>query len=144
MHTCQVWSLAQFYSVDFSKSRIDVKKCVFNKRTIKGPRRRRGSCWEERKRAVFPRQRVIDLPSSQINDFVILFLAPQIFDCLRPHLPDGGSYLSMNPEVCVWMAGKSKCDLVEQSAVHETRHISPNNREVNAAMSRIPPYRCSN
>ena len=31
----QVWSLTQFYSVDFSKSRIDVKKCVFNKRTIK-------------------------------------------------------------------------------------------------------------
>ena len=31
----QVWSLTQFYSVDFSKSRISVKKCVFNKRTIK-------------------------------------------------------------------------------------------------------------
>ena len=31
----QAWSLTQFYSVDFSKSRIDVKKCVFNKRTIK-------------------------------------------------------------------------------------------------------------
>ena len=31
----QVWSLTQFYSVDFSKSRIDVNKCVFNKRTIK-------------------------------------------------------------------------------------------------------------
>ena len=31
----QVWSLAQFYSVDFSKSRIGVKKCVFNKCTIK-------------------------------------------------------------------------------------------------------------
>ena len=31
----QVWSLTQFYSVDFSKSRIDVQKCVFNKRTIK-------------------------------------------------------------------------------------------------------------
>ena len=31
----QVWSLTQFYSVDISKSRIDVKKCVFNKRTIK-------------------------------------------------------------------------------------------------------------
>ena len=30
-----VWSLTQFYSVDFSKSRISVKKCVFNKRTIK-------------------------------------------------------------------------------------------------------------
>ena len=25
----QVWSLTQFYSVDFSKSRIGVKKCVF-------------------------------------------------------------------------------------------------------------------
>ena len=31
----QVWSLTQFYSVVFSKSRNDVKKCVFNKRTIK-------------------------------------------------------------------------------------------------------------
>ena len=31
----QVWSLTQFYSVHFSKSRIGVKKCVFNKRTIK-------------------------------------------------------------------------------------------------------------
>ena len=29
---CQVWSLTQFYSVDFSQSR---KKCVFNKHTIK-------------------------------------------------------------------------------------------------------------
>ena len=31
----RVWPLTQFYSVDFSKSRIGVKKCVFNKRTIK-------------------------------------------------------------------------------------------------------------
>ena len=31
----QVWSLTKFYSVDFSQSRIGVKKCVFNKRTIK-------------------------------------------------------------------------------------------------------------
>ena len=31
----QVWSLTQFYFVDFSKSRVGVKKCVFNKRTIK-------------------------------------------------------------------------------------------------------------
>ena len=31
----QVWSLPQFYSVDFSQSRIGVKKCVFNKGTIK-------------------------------------------------------------------------------------------------------------
>ena len=32
----QVWSLTQFYSVDFSKAKIGVnKKCVFNKRTIK-------------------------------------------------------------------------------------------------------------
>ena len=30
----QVWSLTQFYSVDFSQSRIGIKKCVFNKRTI--------------------------------------------------------------------------------------------------------------
>ena len=34
-HLNQVWSRTQFYSVDFSKSRIDVKKCVFNKPTIK-------------------------------------------------------------------------------------------------------------
>ena len=31
----QVWSPTQFYSVDFSQSRIGVKECVFNKRTIK-------------------------------------------------------------------------------------------------------------
>ena len=31
----KVWSLTQFYYVEFSKSRIDVKKCIFNKRTIK-------------------------------------------------------------------------------------------------------------
>ena len=31
----QVWSLTQFYSVDFSQSRIGVKKSVFNKCTIK-------------------------------------------------------------------------------------------------------------
>ena len=31
----QVWSLTQLYSVDFPQSRIGVKKCVFNKRTIK-------------------------------------------------------------------------------------------------------------
>ena len=31
----QVWSLTQFYSVDFSQSRIGVNKCVFYKRTIK-------------------------------------------------------------------------------------------------------------
>ena len=31
----QVSSLTQFYSVDFSQSRIIVKKCVFDKRTIK-------------------------------------------------------------------------------------------------------------
>ena len=36
-NTCyfQVWSLTQFYSLDYSKSRINVKTCVFNKRTIK-------------------------------------------------------------------------------------------------------------
>ena len=33
--THQVRSLTQLYSVDFSKSRISVKKCFFNKRTIK-------------------------------------------------------------------------------------------------------------
>ena len=31
----QAWSLTQFYSVDFSRSRIGVKKWVFNKCTIK-------------------------------------------------------------------------------------------------------------
>ena len=31
----QVWSLTQFYYVDFSKSRIGVNKCVLYKRTIK-------------------------------------------------------------------------------------------------------------
>ena len=31
----QVWSLTQFYSVDFSQSRNGVNKCVFYKRTIK-------------------------------------------------------------------------------------------------------------
>ena len=30
----QVWSLTQFFSVDFSKSKIGVKKCLFSKRTI--------------------------------------------------------------------------------------------------------------
>ena len=35
VRTFQVWSLTQFYSVDFSQSRIGIKKCVFNKRTIK-------------------------------------------------------------------------------------------------------------
>ena len=40
------------------------------KKPFKGPRRRRGSCWEERKRIVFPRWGVIDLPSRQIHDFV--------------------------------------------------------------------------
>ena len=108
----QVWSLTQFYSVDISQSRIGVKKCVFNKRTIKicvsscwrclrtstpspalptvtlhlyssgsnpwgevralegcsvsskkpfkGPRRRQGSGWEERKIIVFPQTTVMD------------------------------------------------------------------------------------
>lgn len=28
------WSLTQFYSVDFSLSRIGVQKCVFNQRTV--------------------------------------------------------------------------------------------------------------
>ena len=31
----QVWSLTQFYAVDFSNSRISVKKCVFNECTFK-------------------------------------------------------------------------------------------------------------
>ena len=31
----QVWFLTQFYSVDFSRSKISVEKGVFNKRTIK-------------------------------------------------------------------------------------------------------------
>ena len=32
---CQIWSLTQLYSVDFSPSSTGVKKCVCNKRTIK-------------------------------------------------------------------------------------------------------------
>ena len=32
---CQVWSLTQFNSDDFSQSRIGVEKCVFKKCTIK-------------------------------------------------------------------------------------------------------------
>ena len=39
------------------------------KKPFKDPRWRRGSRWEERKRIVFPRWGVIDLPSRQINDF---------------------------------------------------------------------------
>ena len=35
LYFIQVWSLTQFYSADFSQSRISVVKCVFNKRTIK-------------------------------------------------------------------------------------------------------------
>ena len=31
----QLWSLTQFYSIDFSQSRIGVKKCDFYKCTIK-------------------------------------------------------------------------------------------------------------
>ena len=31
----QVWSITQFCSVDFTQSRIALKKCIFNKRTIK-------------------------------------------------------------------------------------------------------------
>ena len=31
----KVWSLAQFYSINFSQSRVCVIKCIFNKRTIK-------------------------------------------------------------------------------------------------------------
>ena len=31
----QVWSLTQFYSVDFSQLRTGVEKCVFNKHTLK-------------------------------------------------------------------------------------------------------------
>ena len=31
----QVWSLNQFFSVDFSLSTISVKKCIFNKNTTK-------------------------------------------------------------------------------------------------------------
>ena len=35
MRKHQVWSLTQFYSVDFLQSWIGVKKCVFNTRIIK-------------------------------------------------------------------------------------------------------------
>ena len=40
-----------------------------DKKHFKGLRRKQGSCWEEQKKIVFPRQGVINLPSSQINDF---------------------------------------------------------------------------
>ena len=30
LRTMQVWSQTQFYSVDFSQSRISVEKCIFN------------------------------------------------------------------------------------------------------------------
>ena len=40
------------------------------KKPYKGPRQRRGICWEEWKRGLFPWWGVIDLPSRQINDFV--------------------------------------------------------------------------
>ena len=39
------------------------------KKLFKGPRRRRGSCWEELHSIVFPRWWVFYLPSRQINDF---------------------------------------------------------------------------
>ena len=45
-------------------------RCSSLKKPFKGPRRRRGSCWEERKRIVFTQWGVIDLPSRQIDDFV--------------------------------------------------------------------------
>ena len=41
---------------------------VSSKKPSKGPRQRRGSCWEEGKRTPF-RRGVIDLPSRQINEF---------------------------------------------------------------------------
>ena len=85
--------------LDFSQSRIRVKKSAINKRTINvfvscfcrclrtstpsaahlmvslflcssgTHEARRGSCWEEGKRTAFPRHGVIDLPSTQVNDF---------------------------------------------------------------------------
>ena len=46
------------------------------------PWRRRGSCWEERKRKVFPRQGVIDLPGGHF--FWNFYLSgPLLFDCLQ-------------------------------------------------------------
>ena len=46
------------------------------KRRVQGPRRRRGSFWEEWKKIVFPRQGVIDLPSSRINEKIELVSRP--------------------------------------------------------------------
>ena len=40
------------------------------KKPFEGPRQRRGYCWEERKRFVFPQLGVINLPSGPINDFL--------------------------------------------------------------------------
>ena len=60
----QVWSLTQFYSVDFSKSRIGVHKCVFNKRIIKvcvsvlGPPRLAWHTWRCPCFSVVPKQRM--------------------------------------------------------------------------------------
>ena len=87
---------------------------------------------------------VIDLPYRQMNDFLSSIWPPKYLIACDPTSLMASHIYQMNPEECIWMAGKSKCDLVEQSAEHQTRHISPNNREVNATMSRIPPYRCSN
>ena len=53
---------------------------------FKGLRQRQGSCWEERKRKVFPKPGVIDLLSRHIDDFlptyvanIWLFATPLIF-----------------------------------------------------------------
>ena len=35
----QVWSLTQFHSVDFTKSRIDVKRCIFQQTHNQGLRK---------------------------------------------------------------------------------------------------------
>ena len=56
------------------------------KKPFKGPRHRRGSCREERKKIVFPWWGVNDLPSRHINDF-FTHLASLIFDCLQPPWP---------------------------------------------------------
>ena len=46
------------------------------KKPFKGQRQRPGSCREEQKRIVFPRQGVIDLTSRPFNDFFTYFLHP--------------------------------------------------------------------
>ena len=48
-----------------------LKGAMSAEKRLKGPRRSRGSCREERKRIVFPRRGVIILPARQVNEFFL-------------------------------------------------------------------------